>query len=411
VRTFLRTLFAWEAPAQRALPFRREGRGGSRLHAKIEAILMLSDLKNLMELQVADREIHRLKEEIAALPKRVSAIEAKLAATKAQLERAKASVKADEAARKKFETSIQDLQGKISKYRDQSLDVKTNEQYKALMHEIEFAQQEIRANEDRILDLMVNAENREKEVKAAEAELKAETAEIEEEKTAARERTAEDEKQLSEWNGKRDTWRAGIDPDVLRHYERVLKFRGSGISEVRDQKCSACQVMLRPQTFNEVRAGDKLISCESCQRILYYDASKEAPVEKPVSATRKHRARPKVDSSQAWFYHPNYEQVGEAYLAFLNNAGTSSRRVYDFHTGREIGDTLIREGNYRLAFPEDLNGVVRLNGSWDEEEIDSWGAELPMVVLDGLQSDLNAARVESGQRTPADEVSPEQAAS
>jgi len=372
---------------------------------------MLSDLKNLMELQVADREIRRLKDEVAALPKRVSAIEARLAATKAQLEKAKAAVKGDEAARKKYETSIQDLQGKISKYRDQSLDVKTNDQYKALMHEIEFAQQEIRANEDRILDLMVNAESRGKEVKAAEIELKAEAAEIEKEKAEARERTAEDEKQLTEWNAKRDTWRAGIDPDVLRHYERVFKFRGSGISEVRDQKCSACQVMIRPQTFNEVRAGDKLIFCESCQRILYYDASKETPAEKPVAPSRKHRARPKVDSAQAWFYHPNYEQVGEAYLAFLNSGGSSSRRVYDFHTGRQVGDTLMREGNYRLAFPEDLNGVVRLNGSWDEEEIDSWGEELPMVVLDGLQSDLSAARSESGQRATAPAETAEQAAS
>src|SRR5215472_16811541 len=136
---------------------------------------MLSDLQNLMDLQAADREILRLKEEIAALPKRVHAIEQKLAETKGRLEKAKAAIKADDAARKKYETSIQDLQGKVSKYRDQSLDVKTNEQYKALLHEIEFSQQEIRANEDRILDLMVNAEVREKQVKAAEAELKAET--------------------------------------------------------------------------------------------------------------------------------------------------------------------------------------------------------------------------------------------
>ncbi len=189
---------------------------------------MLSDLQNLMELQVADKEILRLREEVAALPKRVAVIEEKLAATKAKLEKAKAAAKADEAARKKYETAIQDLQSKISKYRDQSLDVKTNEQYKALMHEIQFAEQDIRANEDKILDLMVNAEARDKDVKAAEAELKAETAEIEKEKTEARERTAEDEKQLAEWNGKRDKLRTGVDPDLLRHYERVMKFRGCG---------------------------------------------------------------------------------------------------------------------------------------------------------------------------------------
>ena len=374
---------------------------------------MLSDLKNLMELQVADREIRRLKEEVAALPRRVAAIEEKLAATKAQLEKAKAAVKADEAAKKKFETAIQDLQGKISKYRDQSLDVKTNDQYKALMHEIEFSQQEIRANEDRILDLMVNAEARDKQVKAAEAELKAQAAEIEKEKAIAREKTAEDEKLLGEWNAKRGGLIAGVDADLLRHYERVAKFRGTGLSEVRNQKCGACQMMLRPQIYNEVRSGDKVIICESCQRVLYFDPATEAPIEKAQPAVKKGRSRPKVDSAQAWFYHPHFGETGEAYLAFINNSGSSSRRVYEVETGRQIGNTLSREGNYRLAFPEDLNGVIRLNGQWSEEEIDGWGEELPSVVLDGLRADLHASQRESGQSavTHAQTVPPEQAAS
>lgn len=357
-------------------------------------LTMLQDLQNLIELQVADKEIHRLKEEVAALPKRVAVIEEKLAATKAKLEKAKNATKADELARKKYETTIQDLHTKISKYRDQSLDVKTNEQYKALMHEIQFSEQEIRSNEDKILDLMVNAEARDKDVKAAEAELKAETAEIEKEKAAARERTAEDEKLLTEWNGKRNKLREGVGPDVLRHYERVLKFRGSGLSEVRDQKCMTCRVMLRPQTYNEVRAGNTVIECESCQRILYFNPENEATIER-TTFTTKRRARPKLDSQQAWFYHPSYGETGEAFLAFVNSATNSTRRVYDLHTGRQVGDILSREGSFRLAFPEDFTSVVRLNGNWDEEEIDSWGAELPMVVLDALTSDLAAARAEA----------------
>src|SRR5580704_13277233 len=165
---------------------------------------MLPDVQHLMELQQADREILRLTQEVAALPKRVAIIEEKLAGTKAALEKAKASVKADEANKRKYETAIQDLQGKISKFRDQSLAVKTNEQYKALLGEIQFAEQEIRANEDKILEVMLNSENREKEVKAAELELKAEAAEIEKEKAEARQVTAHDEKQLAEWNAKRD---------------------------------------------------------------------------------------------------------------------------------------------------------------------------------------------------------------
>src|SRR5216683_8304713 len=159
---------------------------------------MLPDVDNLLLLQEADREIRRLNDEVAALPKRVAAIEAKLAGTKAILESAKAAIKADDAAHRKFEIAIQDLHQKISKYRDQSLDVKTNEQYRALLHEIQFAEKDIRLNEDRILEVMVNVEARDKEVKAAEAELKAETAEIEKEKEDARKVTAEDQKKLSE---------------------------------------------------------------------------------------------------------------------------------------------------------------------------------------------------------------------
>ena len=66
-------------------------------------------------------------------------------------------MKADEAARRKYESTIQDLRQKISKYRDQMLDVKTNEQYKAFQHELTFAEKDIAANEDKILELMINA--------------------------------------------------------------------------------------------------------------------------------------------------------------------------------------------------------------------------------------------------------------
>lgn len=355
---------------------------------------MLPDVQALIDLQQADREILRLKNEIAALPQRVAAIEEKLAGTRAALEKAKTAVKADEAARRKYETAISDLQQKITKYRDQSLDVKTNDQYRALMHEVQFAEQEIRSNEDKILELMVNAEAREKEVKAAEAELKAETSEIEVEKKIARERTAEDESQLAEWNAKREKARTGVDADLLRHYDRVSKYRGTGLAEAREQKCMGCQVMLRPQTYNEIRSGSQTLICDSCQRILYYNPANDI-AEQSAATARKRRAHPKIDAPQAWYYHPEYNGHGEVFLVFTNSHGQATRRVYDSFSGRQVGDTLLREGEYRMAFPEDFSGTIRLNGSWKEKEIESWDSELPMTTLDALQRDLQAAKSES----------------
>jgi hypothetical protein len=274
--------------------------------------------------------------------------------------------------------------------------VKTNEQYKALLHEIQFAEQEIRINEDRILEVMVNTESRDKEVKAAEAELKSEAAEIEKEKEEARKITAEDQKKLNEWNAKRDGLRKGIDSDLLRHYERVLKFRGTGLAEVRDHKCMGCQVMLRPQTYNEVRNGGEVFYCESCQRVLYFNPANEVKTEavvEPSQARKRHR--PKSDAPQAWFYRPDYEEHGEVLLVFVNQGDSSTRRIYEMHTGRQVGDILSREGNYRLAFPEDLTDTaVRLNGQWEEREMDAWEAEMPTHALDVLQNDLRAAQSE-----------------
>ena len=357
---------------------------------------MLPDIDKLLELQIADKEIRRLQDEVAALPKRTAVIEQKLAGTKAHLEKVRVAAKSDEANRKKFEANIKDLQGKISKYRDQSLDVKTNDQYKALLHEIQFAEEEIRLNEDRILEVMVSVDTREKEVKAAEAELKAETAEIEKEKEEARKVTAEDQKKLGEWNAKRDALRQAISEDLLRHYERVMKFRGSGLAEVRDQKCMGCQVMLRPQIYNEVRIGEKVVICDSCQRIYYYIPANEVkPEQEVVTVTGRKRARPKADAPQAWFYRPDYAEEGEVLLAFINNGGSSTRRIYEMHTGRQVGGVLLREGNYRLAFPEDLtDAALRLNGHWEEREIDEWGSEIPSNALDLLHKDLLAIRRE-----------------
>ena len=359
---------------------------------------MLPEIENLLHLQEADKAIRRLQDEIAELPKRVAAIEHKLAHTKLQLEKAQAAVKADEAARRKHDTAIADLRGKISKYRDQSLDVKTNDQYKALLHEIQFAEKEIAATEDKILELMVNADARDKEVKAAQAELKEEAAEIEKEKVEARQRTTEDEKQLTEWRGKRDQMRAGVNEDLLRHYERVSKFRGSGISEVRDHKCMACQVMLRPQTYNDVRTGQQTVVCDSCQRILYFNPANEMQALEPEHK-RSRRHHPKIDAAQAWYYRQEFAEAGEVLLCLTNANGQASRRVFDMGTGRLIGDILIREGDYRHAFPEDITGAIRLNGSWSEAEMENWGTEMPMTALDALHTDLEAARYEMVSRS------------
>src|SRR5579863_9914193 len=148
---------------------------------------MLPDLKLVIRLQDIDNRLADLAREIATLPKHIAEIEKKLLTHERKLEADRAALVANQKERKKCETDTQAQDQKISKLKDQMLQAKTNDQYRAFQNEIEFCQKEIRKAEDRILELMTESEPLDKNVKAAEAALKVEKSQVETEKHQARE--------------------------------------------------------------------------------------------------------------------------------------------------------------------------------------------------------------------------------
>lgn len=359
---------------------------------------MNSDLEKLIELQEADREIASLTDEIAALPRRVAAIEAKLAGTRSRIDAARSALKAAEDSRRNNERQIQDVRQKISKYRDQSLDVKTNEQYRALMHEIEFAEKDISGFEDKILESMLQAEDRERELKVLDTELKAETAEIEKQKAEARARTAADEEQLATWNAKRNQLRSGIQDHVLRHYDRVLKFRGAGISEVIGHKCATCQVMLRPQVYNDVRTNEQLVTCDSCQRILYF-----VPEHQPAEEVEVTNGRGRRTPQKAWYYLPDFRGATAAFLAFVNGKGNSTMRAYDAETGQKLEPTATEPGEFKAGFSQYVRDATRIRAGLSEDRLEEWGEQLPEAELSDLKAALHEAMAAETQATAEEE--------
>jgi predicted nucleic acid-binding Zn-ribbon protein len=233
---------------------------------------MLPDLKLVIRLQDIDHRLAELAKEIAALPVHIAEIEKKLVSHERKLEADRAALAANQKERKKCEGDIQMQEQKISKLKDQMVSAKTNEQYRAFQHEIEFCEKEIRKLEDRILELMSESEPLDKNVKAAESALKAEKAQVEAEKGQARDRTAVDEKAQSELRTERASIAESITPAAYQNYERVRRGRkGIAVAEVIDGRCTACHIALRPQFFQDLKRGEKILSCESCQRILYYN--------------------------------------------------------------------------------------------------------------------------------------------
>ncbi len=247
---------------------------------------MLQELALALRLQALDRKIATIETEIATLPKHISEIEKKLGAHTRRLEADRAALVANQRDRKKLDGDIQVHEQQISKLRNQMLGAKTNEQYKAFQNEIAYAEGEIRKAEDKILDLMEQSEPLDKAVKAAEVALKEEQQQVEHEKAHARERTAIDTKELSARQADRKLVVGELAPAFYTEYERIRKkTKNTPIADASDGRCSLCQISLRPQFFQDLRRGDKVMYCESCGRILTYNPVID--VESDIAASRQ----------------------------------------------------------------------------------------------------------------------------
>src|SRR2546430_479831 len=180
---------------------------------------MNQDLKQLIRLQTIDLAIQELRARIDKFPGISKALDEKLRSAQAGLETAKEKVKSNQANRKKFEGEINNTESKISKYRDQMMSVKTNEEYRALQHEIEHAQTAIRKIEDDILTLMVAAESSQSEIKAAEVRLKEDQQKVDHDRKQLTEVNQKDLGALESYLKERKEIEALISADLVPRYE------------------------------------------------------------------------------------------------------------------------------------------------------------------------------------------------
>src|SRR5262249_54076695 len=156
--------------------------------------------------------------------------------------------KSNQGSRKKLEGEITTAESKISKYRDQMMAVKTNEEYRALQHEIGHAQQGIGKIEDEILNLMMEAETGQSDLKVAEAQLKEDQQKVNTERKQLEEENKRDLSALEAYLKERKEIDASVSPDLMSRYERVRKLRGGiGVAAARNEVCEICQVRIRPQ--------------------------------------------------------------------------------------------------------------------------------------------------------------------
>ena len=244
---------------------------------------MHPELQKVIELQEADQRIASLTSQIETIPSQIRKIEDQLSASLHAHEERKSRLAANQKERRDLEGEIQVIRTKISKHKDQLYEVKTNEQYKAMLHEISGEEEKIRKIEDKVLEKMSEAEDLETHVHDAAARLEGERARVAGEKKGLEAERSAAESARREAEERRRALAVGLSDPVLRLYEKARRARGIAVVPVVDGSCSGCHVRLRPQAYNEVRSSGDIMTCESCGRILYYVQS---AVDKAAEGTR-----------------------------------------------------------------------------------------------------------------------------
>jgi predicted nucleic acid-binding Zn-ribbon protein len=241
---------------------------------------MNADLARLIELQKLDSTAHDAERRIADEPERQKALEARLEAARERVAAARAQLTENQNARRAIEKDVAVHQGRLSKFREQAMAVKTNQEYHAIQHEIAFAQTSVKELEDKILERMMEADDLNAAAKRAEADFAAEQKTVDAEKRALASDVVELKATLEKVRGERAAIVSALDPKVLAVFDLVSRRRsGVAMAEARDGICTICHVRLRPQIFNTIRRNDEIIQCDSCQRILYFVPAAPAAVE------------------------------------------------------------------------------------------------------------------------------------
>jgi uncharacterized protein len=247
---------------------------------------MHPDLEKLIVLQAHDAEARRLRDEMIALPKHVAALETKAKAVQGQRVVIVDLLAKEEALRRRQESDVKDQQAKIVRLRKNMDMATTTVQVTAFEHEIAFAQAEVSRLEDAEIESMERSEGFESQKALADDAVADATATLERERVRAAETVAQDKTLLAAVEEKRKTVRAEIGESALSIYDRIAKAKGTAVAEALNQKCMACQMMVRPQRWNDLRDRDNdetMMTCESCGRMLYYDPARDAPERKTVA--------------------------------------------------------------------------------------------------------------------------------
>jgi hypothetical protein len=245
---------------------------------------MLPDLERLIQLQEIESKAAVAAKAIAEAPGRIAALDALLQGATTALDTAKHALAESKTRRGLIDKDLAAVQQRQGKYKDQLMQVKTNDEFRAMQHQIDAAAAEVGVQEEKVLINMMEADEINAAIKKAEAALKAAQAKVGTERAAIEADVKIQQVVVTDCAAARATLITSLsDKGLVDTFARIAKVRGTAVARAEGERCTVCQVRLRPAVFVNVLKNDQIVQCDSCNRILYFIPPKPADAAAPPS--------------------------------------------------------------------------------------------------------------------------------
>jgi uncharacterized protein len=240
---------------------------------------MLDSIEKLLVLQDRDRRIRRMRAELSHIGPERQMLQGRTSDAQNALEAAKNRVKQIESDRKSLELEVETKKQLITRYANQQLETRKNEEYRALAHEIDTCKAEIFKIEDKEIALMEEAEVAHKQVQAGTQAAQAARKLMEDQLAQLATREQNLQKELAGLEANREDLAAAVDELARGRYERLMKSKGENVVVgVQHGVCGGCHMRLPPQLIVQCQAQQELVTCSNCGRILYYSRDMDLAV-------------------------------------------------------------------------------------------------------------------------------------
>ncbi|MBW2039909.1 MAG: hypothetical protein JRI46_10045 [Deltaproteobacteria bacterium] len=236
---------------------------------------MKRQLQLLWKLQKVEQDIDEAQKDKGAYPLELERLKGLLRSLEDRKEEKKRGIEELERERRKKEGELGLESERIKRSQLRLLEAKTNKEYQALLKEIEWAKEINSQQEEEVIKILEEIDQLKDNYESIKEKGEREREEIEGEIEKVKERMIQVEKDIAQGHQTREEIIKDLDPQLLKRYNTIKEKRdGIAIVLVKNEACQGCYVNIPPQMYNEVQKNREIILCPNCNRILYWEGTK-----------------------------------------------------------------------------------------------------------------------------------------